>query len=331
MAAPADLPVRVRRREPVDDAVRHAPMAARIGGMDARQHLHRLGGVAPRRSLLRLVGRRELDAALRRGDIVRDARGRYALPIADQARRSANRLSGVVSHRSAALLHGWELKVAPERPDVTVRRKRRLSPEQAAGVAVHFADLAPGEVVAGVTSVDRTLADCLRSLPFDEALAVADSALRHRSVSPERLVAIAAAVRGPGARQARRVAREASPLAANPFESVARAIALDVPGLDLRPQVVVRDGSGRGRVDLLDRERRLVVECESHSWHSRRGALRRDCRRYTKLVLLGFRVLRFAWEDVMFHPDYVRDCLVAAAAFVVPEPADLAPDATSAA
>ena len=299
--------------------------------MDVTQHLHRLGGVAPRRPLLRLVGRRELDAALRRGDIVRDARGRYALPVADHARRSANRLSSVVSHRSAALLHGWELKFAPDHPDVTVRRKRRLRPEQSDGVTVHFADLEPGDVVAGVTSVDRTLADCLRSLPFDEALAVADSALRHRSVTRDRLVEIAAAVRGPGAPQARRVAREASALAANPFESVARAIALDVPGLDLRPQVVVRDRGGRGRVDLLDRSRRLVVECESHSWHSRRGALRRDCRRYTKLVLLGWRVLRFAWEDVMFHPDYVRDCLVAAVELVVHEPADLAPRDTSAA
>ncbi len=179
-------------------------------------------------------------------------------------------------------------------------------------------------MVGGVTSVDRTLADCLRSLPFDEALAVADSALRHRAVTRKRLVEIAAAVRGPGAPQARRVAREATPLAANPFESVARAISLEVTGLDLRPQVVVRDRSGRGRVDLLDRDRRLVVECESHSFHSRRGALRRDCRRYTKLVLLGWRVLRFAWEDVMFHPDHVRECLEAAVALVAHQPADLA-------
>ncbi|MFP5253237.1 MAG: hypothetical protein ACLGH4_05525 [Actinomycetes bacterium] len=64
-----------------------------------------------------------------------------------------------------------------------------------------------------------------------------------------------------------------------------------------------------------------MVECESHSWHSRRGALRRDCRRYTKLVLLGWPVLRFAWEDVMFHPDYVRECLEAAAALIAGEQA----------
>lgn len=53
--------------------------------------------------------------------------------------------------------------------------------------------------------------------------------------------------------------REASGLAANPFESVLRAIALDVAGLDLQPQVVI-DEDG-------------------------------------------------CWEQVMFDPDYVRQCL----------------------
>jgi very-short-patch-repair endonuclease len=84
----------------------------------------------------------------------------------------------------------------------------------------------------------------------------------------------------------------------------------------LQPQVVIADREGRGRADLVDVQRRLVVEAESHTWHSRRGALRRDCRRYTKLTLLGWRVLRFAWEDVMFHPDYVRECLEAAVGLV---------------
>jgi len=69
----------------------------------------------------------------------------------------------------------------------------------------------------------------------------------------------------------------------------------------------------------VDRERRLVVEAESHSFHSRRGALRRDCRRYTKLVLLGWRVLRFAWEDVMFEQGYVRECLEEMAALIATE------------
>jgi very-short-patch-repair endonuclease len=279
--------------------------------MSAEQVLTRLGGCATRRTLIRATSRREFDRAVRRGTIVRAARGRYALPAAQEAVRTAHSLTGVLSHRSAALRHGWEVKTVPERPDVTVRRNRTIAPDRRAGVVLHRADLTAADLAADgiATSVERTLVDCLRALAFDEALAVADSALRHRAVTKTRLVELADGIRGPGAPQARRVAREASGLAANPFESALRAIGLGVEGLRLQPQVVIADREGRGRADLVDVQRRLVVEAESHTWHSRRGALRRDCRRYTKLTLLGWRVLRFAWEDVMFHPDYVRDCL----------------------
>jgi hypothetical protein len=34
------------------------------------------------------------------------------------------------------------------------------------------------------------------------------------------------------------------------------------------------------------------------------------------MVVDGWLVLRFAWEDVMFHPEYVRQVLVEVAALV---------------
>ena len=247
--------------------------------MNIEHVLSRLGGVAGRRDLVRATSRKEFDRAVRRGDIVRDAHGRYALPLAADGLRAASALSGVVSHRTAALHWGWEVKATPPLPDVTVRRNRAIAEERRAGVALHRANLTACDVDGPATSRERTLVDCMRSLPFDEALAIADSALRHRSITKARLVELADSIKGPGAPQARRVAREASHLAANPFESVLRAIARDVPGLHLETQVVIADKEGRGRADLVDRERRLVVEAESHSWHSKRGALRRDCRR----------------------------------------------------
>jgi hypothetical protein len=39
--------------------------------------------------------------------------------------------------------------------------------------------------------------------------------------------------------------------------------------------------------------------------------LKRDCERYNAFVLEGWLVIRFAWEHVMFHADYVRAVLVA--------------------
>jgi very-short-patch-repair endonuclease len=159
-----------------------------------------------------------------------------------------------------------------------------------------------------VTSRERTLVDCLRTLPFDEALAIADSALRAGDVTSEDLARIARGARGPGSRQVRRVAAMADGRAANPFESVLRALAIE-EGLDVRPQVLVRVGSGAVRPDLVDEKRGMVLEADSFEWHGSRAALRRDCRRYNALVATGWIVLRLAWEDVMHDQEYVRRLL----------------------
>jgi very-short-patch-repair endonuclease len=273
--------------------------------------LLQLGGVAGRAQLLRHCERPEVDRALTSGDVVAVARGRYALPAADEALVAAHRVGGVVSHRSAALRHGWPVLVVPRVPDVVVPKHRRLSRRRRAGVGVRWIDLAAGEEREGVTSRDRTVVDCLRSLPFLEALAVADSALRE-GFGAARLRALASGARGPGSVQVREVARAATSLAANPFESGLRGIALSVEGLSVRPQVSVHDPGFLGRPDLVDERLGIVVEAESLEWHGGRIALARDCRRYNTFGVRGWLVLRFSWEDVMFHPDEVRQVLEAA-------------------
>lgn len=274
--------------------------------------LERLGGIASRGSLLRLTSKAELTASHRSGDVVRDSRGRYALPNVEASLRAANTLAGTVSHTSAAAFWGWELKTAPAAPHVTVPRKRQVAPDRRKGLQVHWLDLHPEDVShPAVTSRDRTLTDCLTSLPFDEALALADSALRHEDISPSRLTSLVTRLNGPGSARARRVAAAADSRAANPFESVLRAIALDVRGLSLIPQRPISWPGFYARPDLVDEDLRLVLEADSHTWHSSRADLRRDCRRYNALVLNGWTVLRFTWEDVMFHPDAVQSDLTA--------------------
>jgi very-short-patch-repair endonuclease len=87
---------------------------------------------------------------------------------------------------------------------------------------------------------------------------------------------------------------------------VLRALALDVVGRSVRPKV--RFGSVSP--DLVDEDLRGVLEADSFEWHGGRAALRRDARRYNDLVVDGWLVLRFAWEDVMFDQSYVRSILV---------------------
>jgi very-short-patch-repair endonuclease len=120
----------------------------------------------------------------------------------------------------------------------------------------------------------------------------------------------AAIVRGKGAARARRVAEHASSLAANPFESVLRGIAIEA-GLDVLPQSPITLGSVTVHPDVVDRGRRLVIEAESWEWHSGKEAFQRDCWRYTMLVVSGWVVLRFTWWQVMHDPHFVRSCLTA--------------------
>ena len=197
--------------------------------MRVRETLERLGGIADRSTLLRLCSRRALESAVADGSVVRLSRVRYGLPVADEARAAAARVSGVVSHLSAALAHGWKVKAPPPVPHVTVPRSQ--SRLRAGDAVVRWADLSEAELVAGITGPVRTVVECARVLPFDEALAVADSALRSGKVRRADLIAAAAASPRTGRAAAERVARAASAKAANPFESVLRAIALEVPGL----------------------------------------------------------------------------------------------------
>ena len=238
--------------------------------------LERMGGVATRSALLGACQRAAVDRALRTGEILAIARGRYAVTAVGEAVSAAHRVSGVLSLTSAALHHGWEVKTVPGRPHVTVPRKRRPLQSQARDVSLHYSDLLPEHVAEGIaTSAELTVEQCLRRLPDDEALAIADSALRH-GVPPATLRRIAASVNGPGAAKVRRLAAAARGEAANPFESVLRSIASTVPGLAVEPQRLIVLASGWVRPDLVDTDLRIVVEADSFERHGGRAARARS-------------------------------------------------------
>ena len=217
------------------------PDPARLSWMDPVDALRELGGVSRRRELLRQTSRKRLDRAVLRSEVTRTSRGVYRLAAADLALVRAAELRGVASHLSAATLHGWEVAFPATCPWITVPRNVGVSGE--GDCFVFWADLS--DEAGLVTSPVRTVTDCARRLEFGPALAVADSALRHGDVTRAGLVEAAAVVRGKGAARARRVAAHASGLAANPFESMLRAIAIEV-GMTVRPQVAIAVGPGGG-------------------------------------------------------------------------------------
>jgi very-short-patch-repair endonuclease len=265
--------------------------------------LKTLGGRAERATLLRHTTAHRLECAGRSGDVVRVARGLYALPTLPAPHLEAARARGVLSHESAAQALGLETVFPPRAVHVTCRRGAKPPPRRL--VVVHRAELDEHEVSGPVTSTVRTVLDCASTLPFVEALAVADSALRADPDLASSLRAAAVASRGPGRARRLLVTRWMSPLAANPFESALRGLVLGAGWQGFVPQLEIRTPTGSVRVDLADQARRVCLEADSFTWHGSRAALARDCRRYDELVRAGWVVLRFAWEQVMFEPEWV--------------------------
>lgn len=85
------------------------------------------GGVMSSAELRRWHTKREIQQAVEAGRILRDARGHYALPTADEGLRAARRLSAVAIGRTAAAFWGWRLKTQPPSPEIAVPRGRRVS------------------------------------------------------------------------------------------------------------------------------------------------------------------------------------------------------------
>lgn len=250
--------------------------------------------------------RRRVQAAVDAGLLVRVARGRWALIGTASELQQALAHRGAVSHESAARLWFLETLHPPEQVHVTVPVDGR-SRATSRGTRLHWNDLEPAEVRGRVTSPLRTVLDCARTLPFADALAVADSALRRRAVERDELDVAVAGLVGRGTVRARRVVAAADGRAANPFESGLRAIVLDRGLTDFVPQQPFRTPRLRGFVDLGDHRRRIALEADSFEFHGSRQAMDRDCRRYDELVRTGWLVLRFSWEQVMSDQEWVAD------------------------
>ena len=287
--------------------------------------LSRQGGVARRRDL-RAAGlrRRALEQALRSGtlralggDVVS---ARLDQPKDEAARAAAVGLDGVASHTTAARLWGIDLvdDTAPCH-HVTVGRDRSRAVWP--GTVVHRSDLDADDVGVRdgvrVTSVLRTVLDLCRTLPLAEAVAAADSALRQGLLHLDDLVQAGRHVPpARGSSQVRRVVRLVDPASGSVLESLCRVL-LVLAGLGPpETQLCVRGRGGRllGRVDFAWPAARLVVETDGYAFHADRTSYRADRRRTNALVLDGWRVLRFSWEDVRSQPEQVVAAVRAALA-----------------
>lgn len=293
------------------------------------------GGVLRGAEVAAAVSRQALRAAVAKGLVDRLGPDLYGLPLArhfasppsrswaawddgpsDEEERHLRRrrelaksLHGALALRSAAQHHGWMILREPPTTEVAIPESARLPGRR--DVTSYRRALTREELVEGVTGHARTVRDCAAVLPFVEALAVADSALRAKDVGPSEMRRLGEVSRGPGAGRVRRVCAAANGEAENPFESALRAVSLDVPELTLVPQVEVEEGGHVARVDLADADLRIIVEADGQKFHTG-DRWDEDCRRYTWQSASGWLVCRFTWKDVTARPDWVRSMLQSA-------------------
>ena len=163
----------------------------------------------------------------------------------------------VVSHVSAAVVHGLRVWGVPlDRVDIT-RPRRRSGARQGSRVHVHCAPLEADEIVlvdgVPVTSVPRTVVDVARTAGFEQAVVVVDSALEAGLADEAGLAAaLARRSRWPGLPAARRTIGFAARGSGSVGESRSR-VAIARAGLSpplLQWEVRRADGTLVGRVDF---------------------------------------------------------------------------------
>lgn len=268
--------------------------------MNIDDDIRGLGGLAATHELLRRGwSAYALARAVHLGRILRVRQGWYALPETPVDSQRAVRVGGRLTCASAAYELGmWEQP--PARLHVNVRRnasrlrnsfvkEKRLTEHPDAGVIVHWTDKHTTSR-RFVSDIRQVLLDMVWCHSPEIVVATVDVAL-HAGWLSER--GWREAIR-PLPVRLRRLLSRVDAASQSFLESVMR-FRLSMLGIATRSQVRV---SGVGHVDLVVGDG-LVIEMDGWRFHNTREQFEEDRRRDARLVLLGYRVLRFTYRQLM--------------------------------
>ncbi len=218
--------------------------------------------------------------------------------------------TAVLSHRAAAFLHGLD-GVTDAFPEVCLPS----SPRDVRWAMFHrCSDLQPFDVeeVQGLrcTNATRTLCD-LGAVEGEHAVERAlESALRQGLTKVSRLRWRAEQLTRPGRSGPGLLLRllDRRPAGAAPTGSELETRFLQclrehgIPEPERQHEVRLRSG-GIVRLDAAWPEQHVFAELDGAGSHDGWEARRRDMRRQTAVVALGWRPLRFTWDEVVHDPD----------------------------
>lgn len=273
-------------------------------------------GVVARRQLLAAgVGPGAITERLQSGLLAPIHRGVYAVggarPSAMARLMAATLVAGganIVSHRSAAYLHGLlSLSAGPIHITTTDRTRRRPSIRVHHVRAIETEDLGTIDGIA-CTAVPRTLVDLAATASSRTVEQALDQAAILRLYDGRAIDRALRAYR-PGRRALRDVmARHAAGSTVTAGELEERFLALcraaDLPPAELNAPIA--RGDGRTAIaDALWRRERLIVELDGRSFHDTASAFEGDRSRDVDLHVEGWLVLRFTWRQVTREADWV--------------------------
>jgi hypothetical protein len=253
--------------------------------------------------------------------------------VATLMTRGAN---DVGSHLSAAAVHGWGLPYDGPGPVTITSGQLSRSARRREQLVVQVATLPPSDTVAkhvraagqlwplAVTSMPRTLADCLRHLPLEDSVAIGDGVLRSGDVRWDGVRRVLDR-QEPWPYLAR--GREALALLDPRRESYLESfsfVRLWQRGLAMpEPQVTIRDGAGSfvARVDGWIGEHAVALEADGAGKYLLAGsdaaddsdpldvarrvrrAMVAQMQREQRLTELGITVVRWGTADVLHRPE----------------------------
>lgn len=212
------------------------------------------------------------------------------------------------AHASAAVIHKLPLLATRLREVVVVRAgggHGSVSPTlHARSVALQSHEVT---VVDGlpVTSLVRTIADLIRTLPFAEAVMIADAGLARALARDELLAATSA---GRGCRMARRALLFADSRSESPGESLSRVRigAAGLPTPELQKEIFDESGRLLARVDFAWQEYGIVGEFDGAVKYGRllkpgqsaADVIKEEKRREQALIDRGWLVIRWTWDEL---------------------------------
>ncbi|GGF99587.1 hypothetical protein GCM10007304_11830 [Rhodococcoides trifolii] len=217
-------------------------------------------------------------------------------------------ISGVLSHESAAALHGLAL-LRPDRSRIHESADGRGGGTTSSRRKFYRFPLAPEDCTVvdsiPVTTPARTALDIACRGTFDQAVCAVESALRLGADFVEPLERLG---RRHGLAMVRRAVDFASPLTESIGESWSRALMTrwpEVPAPRLQHAFMDRRGAiGRTDFDWED----MVGEFDGLSKYGNRSSLVKEKLREDRLRALGLHVVRWVWSDLT-HPERLRRIL----------------------